>query len=138
MRLSRTLIDVNNRRPSGTMAIPRSQKQCDGNCDKSSPSNANAPATMRLSPATTLISVVLPAPLGPTTQTSSPARIVNDTSHSAVAAPYFASIASIRSMLLSQECRDDVRLLHHIRGFPFGDDCAVVENDHTIGERHHG
>ena len=45
------------------------------------------PERARLSPASAPISVVLPAPFGPTMQTSSARAMVNDTPQSAGAAP---------------------------------------------------
>ena len=78
---------TNSRRPSGTSAIPAPQKRCGASGRRSQPSIDNASAVAGCSPASALISVVLPAPLGPTTQTSSPAPIVSDTPHSAGAAP---------------------------------------------------
>ena len=51
------------------------------------PSIVNVPALAGCSPAIALMSVVLPAPLGPTTHASSPARSASDTPHNAGAAP---------------------------------------------------
>src|SRR2546423_5718891 len=84
----------------------------------------------------TLMSVVLPAPLGPTTQVSSPAPIVSEISDSAVAVPYFATMASSTSMSLPEKSRYDVRLFHHFRGRTFGDHRAVIEDDHAVRKRH--
>src|SRR5690349_15349415 len=86
----------------------------------------------------TLMSVVLPAPLGPTTQTSSPPRIASEISHSAVAAPYFATIESSASMGPSEKCRHHVRLFHHFGRHTLGDNDAMLEHDDAVGERHDG
>jgi len=51
------------------------------------PSIVISPATGRCRPAIALTSVLLPAPFGPTIQTSSPARMSRETSNSAGAAP---------------------------------------------------
>src|SRR2546422_8119284 len=135
-RFSRTVIAVNRRRPSGTIAMPAAQNRCAGIFARSRPSSTSDPAAMRFSPAMTLISVVLPAPFGPTTQTSSPAATSSDTSHSAVAAPYFATTFLISSMRLAQESRDDIGLLHDVGGFAFGNDPSMIENDDAIRQRH--
>src|SRR5436189_2653071 len=118
------------------MAIPWAQKRCDGSRDTSLPSKTNRPATMRFRPASTLMSVVLPAPFGPTTQTSSPARMVNEMSHNAVAAPYFTIAVLSSSMLRAEKCRHDMGLFHDFGRLAFGYDDAVIEHDHAVGERH--
>src|SRR2546422_11565534 len=127
-RFSRTVIAVNRRRPSGTIAMPAAQNRCAGIFARSRPSSTSDPAAMRFSPAMTLISVVLPAPFGPTTQTSSPAATSSDTSHSAVAAPYFATTFLISSMRLAQESRDDIGLLHDVGGLAFGKYLSTLEH----------
>ena len=86
-RFSRTLMLPNRRRPSGTMAMPASQNRCGGRAVMSRPSNTMWPLRARSTPASVLISVVLPAPLGPTVHSSSCARSSKLTPHSAGAAP---------------------------------------------------
>ena len=89
-RFSRTLIEAKSRRPSGTMAMPAAQKRCGASAVMSLPSKMMRPAVpgvARSMPASVLISVVLPAPLGPTTHSSSRWRSSNDTPHSAGAWP---------------------------------------------------
>src|SRR5215468_4099669 len=88
-------------------------------------------------PAMTLMSVVLPAPFGPTIETSSPGPMVSETPHSAVAVPYLATAPSSASMGFSQKRRDDLRLLHHFRRHAFRDHRAVIEHDDAIRQRHH-
>ena len=78
---------VNRRRPSGTMAMPWSQNRLRASRVRSRPCMASDPPSRRLSPAIALISVVLPAPFGPTTHTSSPASMRSEMSQSAGAAP---------------------------------------------------
>ena len=51
------------------------------------PSNRISPRVTSTSPEMALISVDLPAPLGPTTATSSPGRTSSDTSQSATTSP---------------------------------------------------
>jgi hypothetical protein len=67
--------------------MPAAQKRCGASDARSRPSIAIRPDRIGCRPASALISVVLPAPFGPTTHTSSPAAIDSDTFHSAGAAP---------------------------------------------------
>ena len=53
----------------------------------SGPRHATSPSSGRTKPQMTLKSVVLPAPLGPMTPTTSPGETVNETSSSAVSPP---------------------------------------------------
>src|SRR5512138_1451043 len=57
------------------------------------------PADGRTSPETALISVLLPAPLGPSKQTTSPSRTSSETPQSAWKSPYFTSRSWTRSTL---------------------------------------
>ena len=75
------------RLPSGTMAMPASQKRCGASVVRSRPSSRILPARVRSMPETALIRVVLPAPFGPTTQSSSPAPSLSETPQSAGAGP---------------------------------------------------
>ncbi len=87
VRLSSTVMPVNRRRPSGTMAMPVSQNLWLARPVMSCPLKDRRPSRARSRPAMVLMSVVLPAPLGPTTQTSSPGCTFSETPHSAGAAP---------------------------------------------------
>src|SRR5258708_38237426 len=120
------------------MAIPSPQKRCAGNRARSRAPSVIVPDATRWRPAMTLMSVDLPAPFGPTTHTSSPAARVSDTSHSAVAAPYRASIAASSSMRAAQVCKHDFLPFHDFGGSALGDDLAVIEHDDAIGQRHDG
>ena len=78
---------VNSRRPSGTSAIPWPQMRWGGTVARSSPSRRSSPARQRKSPATALMSVLLPAPFGPMTATTSPSPTSSVASHTAMASP---------------------------------------------------
>ena len=54
-------------------------KRWAGSVARSTPSNASVPDVTGSRPAIALISVVLPAPFGPTTHTSSPAATESET-----------------------------------------------------------
>src|SRR5688500_3574514 len=89
-------------------------------------------------PASALIRVVLPAPLGPTTHSSSPGRTSSDTPHSARALPY----ATCRSRTSSMGRYPQVRAhhfgtLHHVLGHALGQQLAVIEHHDPVRKRHH-
>src|SRR3954471_6100166 len=137
-RLSCTLIAVNRRRPSGTIAIPWAQNRWLASCVMSRPSKRSWPARARCRPAITLISVLLPAPLGPTTHTSSPRSTCNDTSHSAGAAPYAACTFTTSSMgRLSQVGTHHIGVAHHFARLSLRDQLAVVQHHDAVRQRHH-
>jgi hypothetical protein len=69
------------------MAMPSRQNRWAGTCVKSRPKSFSPPVLIRFNPAIALMSVLLPAPLGPTMHTNSPASTRIVTSHKAGAAP---------------------------------------------------
>jgi hypothetical protein len=87
LRVSATLRAGKIRRPSGTWAMPRATISCAGRPVSGLPSKSIAPARTGTRPEMTRISVVLPAPLGPTTATASPASTRRLTLQSAVNSP---------------------------------------------------
>ncbi|SCF92063.1 hypothetical protein GA0115255_111204 [Streptomyces sp. Ncost-T6T-2b] len=72
-RCSSTVSPANTRRPCGTRPIPARAIRCAGCPVTSRPSRRTVPALGRISPATVWTSVVLPAPLWPTTAWTVPA-----------------------------------------------------------------
>src|SRR5919198_945681 len=84
-----------------------------------------------------LTSVVLPAPLGPTTQTSSRSPTRSDTSESAGAAPYATRKRSTLSMRGSEIYGRNFGPLHDVVRRALGDDPAVVEHHDSLGELHY-
>src|SRR5712691_8366314 len=111
------------------MAMPSPQNAWRGRRDRSRPSRRSAPDSIGCRPAIALMSVVLPAPFGPTTHASSPAPMRSDTSEIAGAAPYETWMRSTSSMGLPQVGGDHVRLPHHRARVALGDDAAVAEHD---------
>ncbi len=67
--------------------MPCSQNRWGGTRFNAIPSMASVPASTRCTPAMALISVVLPAPFGPTTTASAPGSTLSDTPFTAGAAP---------------------------------------------------
>src|SRR5437764_10959695 len=116
--------------------MPAAQKRWLGTRVMSSPSNASRPAFARCMPAMTLISVLLPAPLGPTTHTSSPRSTCSDTSHSAGAAPYAACTFTTSSMgRLSQVGTHHLGVAHHFARLSLRDQLAVVQHHDAVRQR---
>src|SRR5437763_14176174 len=92
---------------------------------------------MRCRPASALMSVVLPAPFGPTTQTSSRSPMASDTSTMAAAAPYETRMRSTSSMRFTQIRLHDRRPAHHFGRTALGDHAAVAQHHDAVGELHH-
>src|SRR6187549_2084360 len=88
-------------------------------------------------PALTLMSVVLPAPLGPTIETKSAGPTDSEISRSATAAPYLASTDLSSSMRFPEKSGDDVAAPHHLFRRSLRDDLAVVEHDDAVRQRPH-
>ena len=86
-RLSRTLMAENNRRPSGTWAMPACTKSAGAPCVIGLPSTAIAPAVGVIRPDRQRINVVLPAPFEPMMQTNSPAPTSRLMSHNTCTSP---------------------------------------------------
>src|SRR4029453_13778654 len=120
------------------MAIPSPQKRCGARRVRSRPSNDKLPDATGCSPATALMSVDLPAPLGPTTHTSSPDATSMETPRSAVAAPYLTSMWRTSSMRRPQEGGHDVGIREHRRRGALREDDAIIEHDQPIGQRQDG
>src|SRR3954453_3943287 len=88
-------------------------------------------------PAISLISVLLPAPFGPTTHTSSRAPIASDTSMIAGAAPDETRVRSTSSLRFAQVRPPPPRPAHPLRRPAFGDHPPVAQHDDAVGELHH-
>src|SRR5262245_22681949 len=166
LRLSATDSAGKMRRPSGTWATPWATISCAGSPASEAPSKVSRPARAATRPEITRISVVLPAPLGPTTATASPAATRRSTSQSAVNWPYPAVMpasssigsaaaggvaltparggATVRPLpggsrehdLLAEVGLDDPRVLGHLARRPLGDLLAVVEHHHAVDHAH--
>src|SRR4029453_11992836 len=79
-------------------------------------------------------SVVLPAPFGPTTVTSSRAPTTSDTSQTATASPGATSRRSTSSIGLPAAGADHVRITHDLTREAFGDDATAAQHHHAVGE----
>src|SRR5881296_415171 len=127
-----------SRRPSGTSAMPRRQSAWAGTDARSLPSSLMVAALIGRRPAIALMSVVLPAPFGPTTVTRSRDWTLSDTSQTATASPWATSRCSISSISLAQIGADDVRVAHHLPWESLGDDLPVAQHDDTVGQVENG
>src|SRR5262245_27504795 len=111
------------------------------------PAKAISPDFGEISPEMTRMSVVFPAPFGPTTATASPASTRSDTSHNAVNCPYPAVTAvswstrtalggSREDDLLAEVRLDDAWVVGDVERSAVGDLLPVVEHDHPIDDAH--
>ena len=105
----------------------------------SRPSNTIVPARARSMPAMALISVVLPAPFGPTTHSSSPAPHARATRPTAPAPRRRRPAGRAPQAWAGRPEVGGHHLgpLHHVGGRAFGEQLAVVEDDDAVGQRHH-
>src|SRR5688572_24375394 len=96
-RFSCTLMLPKRRRPSGTIAMPRSTITWACSRVRSSPSQRMVPARGGSSPAIAFSKVLLPAPLGPRRATISPAPTESETPKRAGTSPWAAPRPAISS-----------------------------------------
>src|ERR1700712_2935403 len=119
--------------------MPRPTTACAGSPFREAPSKSSLPC-----PATereiALSSVVLPAPLGPSTATSSPASTCMVMSSSAVALPYDALKCSISSNILGLLAADigfdDAGVGDDFRRRAGRDHFAEIDGDHPRHQLH--
>src|SRR6266571_944679 len=138
-RFSSTDIRANSRRPSGTSAMPWRHTRCGATAPRSSPAKRNSPERARCSPAIVLTSVLLPAPFGPMTETTSPASTSSVASHTAGASPYaMASWRTSSNMGLAEIDLDDARGAHRLARTAGGDDLALVQHHHAVRQLEDG
>src|SRR5262249_10969809 len=140
LRLSSTLSFGNRRRFSGPWAIPRSTMRWAGTPRSDRPSRLMPPPKVGMSPDTTRISVVLPAPLGPITPTVSPAATSSDTPNNVRKEPYPAEISTSDSMIglspLAEINFRHARIARGLAGQPVENLLAVVEHDDALDDAH--
>src|SRR4029450_2797796 len=134
-RLSSTLMEPKSRRPSGTMASPRSTIRCGLAARRSWPSQRTIPLRGRTRPATQPRRVDLPAPLGPSSATISPGATVTETDESTGTSPYDASRPWISSMRprRAQVHVDDAWIGGDRRGRAVGDLLARAQHHDAPG-----
>src|SRR3990167_7102718 len=127
-----------SRRPSGMIATPPWHSSWGVVCVTSTPSRRRRPRRIGSRRAIALISVVLPAPLGPTTATSSPPPTASETPHRAGASPYPTCRPSASSIGLPEIGGHDLRLPDDVARPALGDQLAVVQHHDPGGQGDHG
>src|SRR3990167_5163266 len=127
-----------SRRPSGMIATPPWHTSWGVARVTSTPSRRSRPRRIGRRRAMALISVVLPAPLGPTTATSSPSPTVSETSHRAGASPYPTCRPSASSIGFPEIGGHDLRLPDDVARPALGDQLAVVQHHDPVGQVDHG
>src|SRR5437879_110492 len=104
---------------------------------RSLPLKSTRPARGRKSPMMLLSSVVLPTPLRPMRQTTSPGFTARSTSRRMRVSPYAVCSCSIRSIalpVLSEINLNDLRVALHFLDGPLAEDLALVEDGHHAGD----
>src|SRR4051794_37526633 len=131
-------------RPSGTCAIPSLGISSAGVRVSSWPSYVALPDWARTSPVIVRSSVVLPAPLAPSTAVTSPRGAVKVTSRRARTAPYdvdSSRTSSISGLRTGVDGIAEVGGLHRgvvtdLGGTAGGDHPPEVEDDQVVADRH--
>src|SRR5690349_24278586 len=101
----------------------------------SAPSKRSVPRRQRSIPAMALIRVVLPAPLGPITETISPPSTSSDTSHTAGASPYpTCRLRASSSIGLAQVDADHPRVAHDLARRAERKQLALVQHGDPVAE----
>src|SRR5215470_9774055 len=129
--------------------MPRSTRSAASTPSRRRPSNQISPCRGVSRPATVLSSVLLPAPLAPTSATASPARTSRVTPWSATTPVPYATWASRISssgrpvalgagtVAVAEIRRDHALVPRDLGREPLGQLLAAVEHDHPMRERHH-
>src|SRR5262249_45144118 len=125
------------RRPSGMSATPILHMSCADADDTSEPSRRRLPRRIGSRRASALTSVVLPAPLGPSTETISPTPTRSETSQRAGASPYATWRPAASSMGGSEISGHRLGVAHDLTRCAGGDHLPVVEHDEPITELQH-
>src|SRR3989304_6213699 len=126
------------RRPSGMIATPPWHTSWGVACVTSTPSRRRRPRRIGRRRAMALISVVLPAPLGPTTATSPPRPTGGGMSPRGGGSPYPTCRPSASSISLPEIGGHDLRLPDDVAGPALGDELAVVQHHDPVGQVDHG
>src|SRR5437667_263512 len=123
---------------SGTSATPRATIACGDNAAIGSPRNSMAPCLGLSTPAMVSMSVVLPAPFGPSTQVMEPSRTSSDTPFRASIFPYAVTRSTTLSISRSAQISFlDCRIVLHLRRSALGDLLPEVEHRDAVGDAHH-
>src|SRR5262245_51721244 len=130
------------RRPSGTIATPRSTTRWGGSPPRSTPCQTTRPARGRVRPAMQRSSVVFPAPLEPTSATISSDPTRRSTPSRARTSPYSASrprtSSTVRPLGPPQIRRHHPGIDRHGSRRPIGDLLAGAQDDDPIREVEEG
>src|SRR5215470_20404238 len=126
------------RRPSGHWAIPRARTACAGRPSRRSPRKSMRPAVGRSSPEIARTVVLLPAPLAPKRQTSSPWSTRSETPWSTSTAPYATRTSSSvsKDLVRPEVGPDHLGVPLDRAGRALGDRAAIVEHDDAVAEPH--
>src|SRR5215470_15393547 len=121
--------------------MPARARRSDDQRVMSAPSNITRPPRTGKSPITALSSVVLPTPLRPMRQSTSPAETRRSTPHSTCEPPYATSSRSTAS-IGRLAAAPDVHLEHarvrlHLIHRPLTQHGALVEHGHLAGDLSH-
>src|SRR6059036_1506874 len=123
---------------SGTSATPRATIACGDNAAIGSPRNSMAPCLGLSTPAMVSMSVVLPAPFGPSTQVMEPSRTSSDRPFRASIFPYAVTRSTTLSISRSAQISFlDCGIALHLRRSALGDLPAEVEHRDAVGDAHH-
>src|SRR3954452_4789650 len=102
------------------------------------PSKLSVPRRLRSMPAMALISVVLPAPLGPITETISPASTTSEASHTAGASPYpIWRLRASSSIGFAQIDADHPGIAHHLARRAQGEQLAFIQHRDPVRQLDH-
>src|SRR5262245_59382587 len=116
--------------------MPWRQTRCGGTAPRSTPSKRSSPERAPCRPAIVFTSVLLPAPLGPMTATTSPAATCSVASHTAGASPYAIDTRRASSnMALAQVDLDDAGGAHGLARVAAGDHLALVQHHEPVRQR---
>src|SRR5712691_2838237 len=123
---------------SGTSATPRATIACGDNAAIGSPRNSMAPCLGLSTPAMVSMSVVLPAPFGPSTQVMEPSRTSSDRPFRASIFPYAVTRSTTLSISRSAQVSFlDRGIVLDLRRSALGDLLAEVEHRDAVGDAHH-
>src|SRR6476620_1972838 len=135
--LSSTVVSGKTRCPCITSRTPCRATRSGAHPPIRVPPTVTLPLFGLISPDIVLSSVVLPAPLGPSSSTSCPASSSSDTSRSTVIRSYPALSPSTCNMFDSDEEVGDGRAVAQLGGRSRGDDPTAVDDGDLVGDVPH-
>src|SRR5215831_20857066 len=134
---------ITMRRPSGTRMRPSRTRALVGQRVMSRPPKRTAPPHGLVSPNRARNSDDLPAPLAPSTATTSPSASVSETPRTAYTRPYRTSSSCTANTVTLHRLghrRAEIDLLHqwiatNVLGAALGDLTPEIEHDHVLAQR---